>query len=338
MAQKHLTPIDLNKNELQNARIQNLATAPANPGVGQIYYDTAIGCERQWDGAVWVNKDARKATGIPLSALATDPLARANHTGTQAAGTISDFTTAVDAIVDPKIQASAAGLDAKLSVRAVSVADITLSGAQTIDGVSVVAGNRVLVTAQATASQNGIYVAAAGAWTRATDCDTSNNYTTAAFTFVEEGTTYGGSQWKVSTTGAITVGVTAVVWAQFGAGSTYTAGNGLQLTGSAFSVKLDETQLPLQWSGLVAGPAGLALDPAAIFSLSGAFIGDGSATTFTLSRAAYGWSVENPIIQVYEAATGDVVYPDIRVTATDVVISFAVAPSVSQYRANAIGH
>jgi len=59
-----------------------------------------------------------------------------------------------------------------VSVLVATTANITLSGTQTIDGVAVVAGNRVLVKDQTTQSQNGIYVVASGAWTRATDADT----------------------------------------------------------------------------------------------------------------------------------------------------------------------
>jgi hypothetical protein len=64
-----------------------------------------------------------------------------------------------------------AGSNPKANVKAATTANITLSGAQTIDGVSILAGDRVLVKDQSTASQNGIYVAAAGAWTRASDFD-----------------------------------------------------------------------------------------------------------------------------------------------------------------------
>lgn len=68
-------------------------------------------------------------------------------------------------------EAAASGMKWRPSVRAATTANITLSGAQTIDGVSVIAGDRVLVKDQSTASQNGVYVAASGAWSRATDAD-----------------------------------------------------------------------------------------------------------------------------------------------------------------------
>lgn len=79
------------------------------------------------------------------------------------------------------------GIDPKGSCRAATTANITLSGAQTIDGVSVIAGNRVLVKNQSTGSQNGIYVAAAGAWARSADMAAAS-LAAGVFTFVEEGT------------------------------------------------------------------------------------------------------------------------------------------------------
>ena len=80
----------------------------------------------------------------------------------------NDSDAATKGYVDGLVQ----GIDAKASVVAATTANITLSGAQTIDGVSVVAGNRVLVKDQSTSSANGIYVAAVGAWARSTDADT----------------------------------------------------------------------------------------------------------------------------------------------------------------------
>jgi hypothetical protein len=134
------------------------------------------------------------------------------------------------------VQASAAGIDSKPSVRATTTGNITLSGAQTIDGVAVVAGDRVLVKNQTDATQNGVYVVAAGAWARAADVVTANS-----FWLVEEGTTQDNTSWMVGNNGAITLGTTALTINQFGAGQSYSAGTGLTLTGNVFSISTGYT-------------------------------------------------------------------------------------------------
>lgn len=112
------------------------------------------------------------------------------------------------------------GTDWKQSVRAASTANIaSLSGLLTIDGITVVAGDRVLVKDQSTGSANGIYVAAAGAWSRATDCDANAEVTAGLSVMVTEGTTSADSQWRLTTNDAIVVGTTALTFAQIGAGS-----------------------------------------------------------------------------------------------------------------------
>ena len=114
--------------------------------------------------------------------------------------------------------------------------NITLSGTQTIDGVAVIAGDRVLVAAQTTGSQNGIYVVAAGAWSRATDADANAEFNPARQVFVQEGTLYGFTTWGVGNSSVPVVGTDTITFVQVGGAAQYTAGNGLTLTGTQFSV------------------------------------------------------------------------------------------------------
>lgn len=99
-------------------------------------------------------------------------------------------------------------LDAKQSVRAATTANITLSGVQTIDGVVLTVGDRVLVKDQTTAAQNGIYLAAAQGWTRATDADNGTKLTGGARVAVEDGTVNAGKVWYLATAGSIATGTT----------------------------------------------------------------------------------------------------------------------------------
>lgn len=145
-------------------------------------------------------------------------------------------TADTDAATKGYVDAAIAGLDWKQSVRCATTGNITLSGLQTIDGVSVAAGDRVLVKNQTDQTQNGIYAADSGAWSRTPDADTGAELDGAAV-FVEEGTTNADTAW-VQTTDDPVIGTSNIVFAQFSGPGAYTAGAGLSLTGSQFDVEL----------------------------------------------------------------------------------------------------
>jgi len=140
-----------------------------------------------------------------------------------------------DAATKGYVDALAQGIDAKASVVVATTANITLSGAQTIDGISIVAGDRVLVKDQSTASNNGIYLCATGSWTRTTDADTYAELV-AAFTFVEKGTTNADSGFICTIDAGGTLGSTSITWAQFSGAGQITAGDGLTKTGNTLNV------------------------------------------------------------------------------------------------------
>lgn len=149
---------------------------------------------------------------------------------------LADPSSAQDAATKAYVDATRQGLDVKDSVLVATTANITLSGTQTVDGVSLSVGNRVLVKNQSTAGENGIYVVAAGAWARAADANSATNITPGLFTFVEQGTANADSGWVLTTDGSITVGTTGLTFVQFSGAGQITAGTGLAKTGNTIEI------------------------------------------------------------------------------------------------------
>jgi hypothetical protein len=102
----------------------------------------------------------------------------------------------------------------KAPVRCATTAAIALSGLQTIDGVELAEGDRVLVRAQAAGEMNGLYNAAAGAWTRAADADTSGEVPTGLLVAVQLGATQHSSEWVLTTPAPIVLGTTPLTFAR----------------------------------------------------------------------------------------------------------------------------
>ena len=141
-------------------------------------------------------------------------------------------------------------LDIKDSVRVATTGNITLSGTQQIDGVTLSAGERVLVKNQTTTAQNGIWVVAGGSCARGTDADSSADVTAGLFVFVEEGTTNADSGWVLTTNGTITVGSTGIAFSQFSGAGQITAGDALVKSGNTLNVNDDNITLEVNSDAL----------------------------------------------------------------------------------------
>tara|TARA_B100001939_G_scaffold276102_1_gene244299 strand:- start:1139 stop:2842 length:1704 start_codon:yes stop_codon:yes gene_type:complete len=149
-------------------------------------------------------------------------------------------------------------LDVKQSVRAATTANITIATAlnngDTIDGVTLATGDRVLVKDQSTGSENGIYVVGATP-ARADDADTSADVTAGMFVFVTEGTANGDNGFILTTNDTITLGTTALTFTQFSGAGQITAGDGLTKSGNTLSVNADDDTIGI--SGDLVGLKGL---------------------------------------------------------------------------------
>jgi len=150
------------------------------------------------------------------------------------------------------VEAEINGLDWKASVKVASTGNLTLSAPQTIDGVAVVAGDRVLAKDQTTASQNGIYVVAAAAWSRAEDANADAEVTSQLVVSVDQGTANADTTWR-QTAEAPAVGTDAITFAAFGNANAIAAVEGeatLDLTGNVTLA----TGKSLTINGGLAGP------------------------------------------------------------------------------------
>ena len=377
MARRFLTPIDLTRNELQNATVQNLASAPSTPIKGLEYFDTTLNQFGVYNGTAWTylgggggtvtsvsvvsanglagtvatatstpaitlstsvtgvvkgngtslsaavagtdylapNGSGAALTGITESQvtnLTTDlaakaPLASPTFTGTV---TVPATVNATDAAQKAYVDNVAQGLNAKPSVVAMSYTNLALTGAQTVDGVALVATNRVLLTGQTTASQNGIWVVQTGSWTRPTDFATGS-IQTGTYVFVEVGTANSSSGWIENGSTAVTVDTTAQTWTQFSGAGEIIAGSGLTKTGNTLAVTANT---PHKFT---------------------ATIGDGTTTAIAVTHSL---GTQDVTAQVRDATSNAVVECDITQTSTTVTtFTFVAAPAANAYKVVIIG-
>lgn len=359
----YVADIDMRGNEILDARVPRInglptATAAMN---GWMVYNTQ---DDRWyvcRASAWMQIPQNLSTleGVTAASLRD----RTNHTGTQPSSTISDFhaaviasrldefaaptaavsmgsqritsladgTAASDAVTKSQLDAVAAvanaaasGVAIKASVRAVAKTAITLSSAQVIDGVSVVAGDRVLVAGQASAAANGLYLAASGAWSRTTDADQTGELAPGTLVAVREGTAEADTLWGLVTDAAITIGTTAQTWSRVVAGSQgeiILAGNGLSKTGSTLTV------VPKASGGLAVDGAGVAVDSTVARTASGTVPAGSTNATIT-----HNLGTDSAAVVIWEASTGKQVMVEIAKSgANAVVATFKTAPTTNQY-------
>ncbi len=286
MAQKFLTNLDLNQNQLINATFEKLGTDPSSGNFeGRMYFNTGTDTIKVYTGSTWVSLPHTIVSGGGAGIAEALTVTESNGTvtltlnvaDTDSAGLLpaSFWNMLNDATADATasklvkrdangnakvatptdaahiatkgyVDAARQGLDVKQSVKVATTEPINLASdleaGDVIDGVTLVAGDRVLVKNQSTSSENGIYVAvASGAASRSSDANgtaDTGEITPGTFVFVEEGTVNSDKGFVVSTNGTITVGVSAINWTQFSGAGSFTAGDGLSQSGNTINVNV----------------------------------------------------------------------------------------------------
>jgi hypothetical protein len=237
-------------------------------------------------------------------------------------------TDPTDAANKGYVDAAVVGIDWKASVRVATTAAVTLATAfengDTLDGVTLATGNRVLVKDQADGSENGIYtVNASGAPTRATDADTAAEITASFAVFVEEGTVNADSAWTLTNNGTVTVGTTVLVFTQFTGLGQITAGAGLTKAANTLDVGAG--------TGITVNANDVAIDTAVVVRKYAVSLGDGSATSYTIT---HNLGTRDVTVALYEVASPYAeVLADIEHTTTNTItVKFSVAPTTDQFR------
>lgn len=286
MAQKFLTNIDLNQNQLINAKFEALATNPSSGNFeGRMYFNTTTFTLMVYANAGWKKSvhsivsggGAGIAEALTVSESNGTVTLTLNVADTDSAGLLpaAMWNMLTDATPDATssklvkrdgsgnakvatptdsahiatkgyVDAARQGLDVKQSVRVATTAAVNLATdlqtGDVIDGVTLAAGDRVLVKNQVSGSENGIYVAvASGTALRSSDANgtvDTGELKPGTFAFVEEGTVNSDKGFVVSTNGTITVGSTAIAWTQFSGAGSFDAGDGLSQSGNTINVNV----------------------------------------------------------------------------------------------------
>jgi len=245
---------------------------------------------------------------------------------------LADPTADTDAANKRYVDNAVAGLSWKDEARAATISNISLTGGapNVLDGVTLVANDRVLVKNQTTDTQNGLYTVQTlgtgsnGTWVRALDADLANEIRGMAI-FISEGTVNKGFRYVNTNVDAFTLGTTGIGFAVFDATISYTNGNGLDLVGSTFSVKT------AGGSGIVVDGTGVSIDTAVVVEKFAQTIGDNSATSIAVT---HNLGTQDVTVSLREVATNAAVWTDWVATSANVVtFSFAVAPASSSLRA-----
>lgn len=297
-------------------------------------------------------------TGAQTMALLSGSATTTFSFNSQLVSGVATPLAGTDAVNKAYVDGLATGLDIKASVRAAATADITIAApGATIGGVTMVAGDRILLMGQDPATENGIYVFDSDVTplVRATDADTSDEVSAGMFAFVEEGT-LGDRGYVLTTNNPITLGVTPLTFTQFsGAGTVTGTTDRITVTGSQIdiaatyagqsSIVTVGTITAGTWTGntiaVLNGGTGATTAAGAKTNLGfltrfAATIGDGAAVSYSITHSL---GTNDVTVEIYDIATKNTVFCDVTRTNTNVVTvsGFITPPSLDSLRVVIVG-
>jgi hypothetical protein len=288
------------------------------------------------DGTIQIGDIDSASVRLDTIASATSDVSVGSSTTPRKLQYVADPVANQDAATKAYVDSAAVGIDWKPSVRVATTASITLSGTQTIDGVAVVANERVLVKDQSSGSQNGIYVVSASGWSRSTDADTSAEVTGGFAVWVNEGSANGDSGWVLTNNDPITLGTTALTFTQFTGLGQITPGTGLSKSGNTISLSTPVSLANGGTNSSTASGARQSIGAPGFYSSATHSAG----TQIQILQSTHGLNTNGVfIVQVFEVSSGDLVFPDINVNTTSgtVTINFAASQLANSHRVTIIG-
>lgn len=226
-----------------------------------------------------------------------------------------------------QVQSLLAGHGNFITVRAVAIANIAYGGTapSTLDGVALAVNDMVLLTAQTTATQNGIYIVTTvgtgsnGTWTRVADNSTPHFVTQAGLRVtVAEGTSYADTEWLLTTNNPITVGTTSLQFVQQDGAAKILAGTALAKSGNTFNVQVDNTTVQVNGNKIEIKP------PYRQWQASGTITGTGAATTFNFTVPSVTTLLS---VRVENSSGREIIVENYLLNATTVTILFGLAPA-----------
>ncbi len=236
--------------------------------------------------AIQISGAQVKAATITPSNVDLTTAANWHFGGSQSLRWAGTPSAATDVATKAYVDSSAQGLDVKDSVKAATTGSITLSGTQSVDGVSILANDRVLVKDQGSAA-NGIYIASADGWTRASDFAAGSDEA-GAFCFVEQGTLNRDNGFVCTNNkGSAVVGTDTLLFTQFSGAGHIDAGAGLTKSGNTLNVQVDASSIEIASDTLRIKAGGVTN------AMLGGSIGLDKLVASTISGKALGTNLDN---------------------------------------------